>query len=219
MERSTAPQFGFPRQHSNRGTRVAAAAFVATIHLLLILAVILNHRSGLHASPGMSEISVSLAPGRAAARAALAPPTFRAPELAHPVAAPEVPPAISTEPSPTTQATSGPPQVSDTFTIGGTPSANQTSDFRSVLLRHISDFRQYPAAGLGARLSGTSHVAFTLNRAGALLFVTIQQSSGSQILDDEAIATIRRSQPFPVVPDDLPDPLTVTVPVDFVAPR
>jgi protein TonB len=86
------------------------------------------------------------------------------------------------------------------------------------LLRHIAAFRRYPSAGLASRLSGTAHVTFTINRAGGLVAVWLQQTSGSDILDGEAIETIRRSQPFPAIPSDLPDPLTATLPVSFVPP-
>jgi protein TonB len=107
----------------------------------------------------------------------------------------------------------------DSFAIGGsTDTSPSPSDYRNTLLRHLSNYRRYPTAGLGPRLSGTAHVAFTLNRSGELLAVWIQQGSGSDVLDTEALATVRRSQPFPAPPEDMPDPLTVTLPISFVPP-
>jgi protein TonB len=45
--------------------------------------------------------------------------------------------------------------------------------------------------------------------------VTLDRSSGSSLLDREALDTVRRAQPLPKVPADLPDPLTLTVAIEF----
>lgn len=44
----------------------------------------------------------------------------------------------------------------------------------------------------------------------------ITQGSGCPSLDHEALAILRRAKPLPSIPDDRPDPLEVTVSIEFV---
>ncbi|WP_239509389.1 energy transducer TonB family protein [Stenotrophomonas maltophilia] len=48
-----------------------------------------------------------------------------------------------------------------------------------------------------------------------MLEVALIRSSGIPELDRAALATIRRAQPLPAIPDDRPDPLDLSVPVEF----
>lgn len=216
MEGSALAHPGFPPPA--RGTRTAAAIIVLALHLALLAALLLGHHPNGRSLRGTSEISIALVSSRPTTVAVPPPAVLQPPPVILPVA-PIVPPtSTSTAPAPAPQ-DAAQPASSDAFTIGsGAEAQMRAPDYRETLLRHIANFRQYPAAALGARLNGTAHVAFTINHAGDLLAVWLQQSSGSQVLDAEALATIRRSQPFPTVPDDLPNPLTVTVPISFEAP-
>jgi protein TonB len=54
-----------------------------------------------------------------------------------------------------------------------------------------------------------------MRRDGAVLDVRIKTSSGATILDEEAGATIRRAQPLPPIPPELPERLNIIVPVAF----
>ncbi len=66
------------------------------------------------------------------------------------------------------------------------------------------------------RFSGTTPVTFALDAAGEVLWVRIEASSGNQALDETALDTVRRSQPFPVPPPGLaPDTLIFTLPFTF----
>lgn len=65
--------------------------------------------------------------------------------------------------------------------------------------------------------SGTVLVRFTVGPKGELLSRTIQQSSGSKILDDAAMAALDRAAPFPPLPQEIArGPLEVQVPFRFV---
>jgi TonB family protein len=222
MERSAIAYPGFPRQHSGPAMRAAAAATVVALHLALLLALMLAHTTSRRALHNGSEMFVTLAPSRPAPAATAAPlprTQRRSRTLERPIPPPISPSAVGKNVEAPTPPETGAPFADDAFTIGGSTSAlAKSADFREVLLGHISNFRQYPAAGVGQRLGGTAYIAFTINRAGTLLAASLQRSSGNEILDGEALATIRRSQPFPNVPDDLPDPLTVTLPIAFVPP-
>jgi protein TonB len=59
-------------------------------------------------------------------------------------------------------------------------------------------------------------VRFTVDRRGQLIASEVLQSSGSPILDEEALATIRRASPFPLPPDAIADEyLANDVPIWF----
>lgn len=219
METSAIPHSGDHRQHSLPKTRVVTALICLAVHIAIISALVMTYIPR-NRIKGLAEIetSVSLIPGRSRVPAATVQP---APEKHF--AKPQAPAAISAapaaEPHIATNSQTAAQPAEEGFQIGETMDANaHNSDFRDILLRHIANFRHYPSAALAPRLSGTAHIAFTINRTGGLLAAWLQTSSGSDILDAEALETIHRSQPFPPIPSDLPDPLTATLPVSFVPP-
>ncbi len=87
--------------------------------------------------------------------------------------------------------------------------------FQRLLLTHIERFQRYPAAARRDGLQGTVLVAFAMRRDGSVVRVGVKSSSGRPVLDQEAIETIRRAQPLPAIPSDMPDQLTVLLPVAF----
>jgi periplasmic protein TonB len=75
---------------------------------------------------------------------------------------------------------------------------------------------QYPDIASRRGQSGTVQVSFTLDRQGHLLDGRVIRSSGVAALDEEALALLRRVQPFPPPPSDMPgDAVSVNVPVRF----
>jgi protein TonB len=77
--------------------------------------------------------------------------------------------------------------------------------------------KRYPAASLARREHGTAQVFFSLDRQGRVIESRIVQSSGAAALDEEALALLRRVQPFPAWPRDqfAGDHLDLTVPIIF----
>lgn len=66
-------------------------------------------------------------------------------------------------------------------------------------------------------ISGTVLIKFTVGPKGELLSRTVQQSSGSKILDEAAMAALDRAAPFPPLPQEIASgPLEVQVPFRFV---
>jgi len=66
-------------------------------------------------------------------------------------------------------------------------------------------------------MSGTVMIRFTVGAKGELLSRMVQQSSGSKVLDDAAMAAIDRAAPFPPLPQEIAGgPLEVQVPFRFV---
>jgi periplasmic protein TonB len=77
--------------------------------------------------------------------------------------------------------------------------------------------KRYPAASLARREHGTAQVFFSLDRQGRVIESHIVRSSGAAALDEEALALLRRVQPFPAWPRDqfAGDHLDLTVPIIF----
>ena len=84
------------------------------------------------------------------------------------------------------------------------------------LMDQLERSKRYPAAAQGRREEGTAHVVFTIDRQGRLLSASIQKSSGSEALDTEALALLKRAAPFAPPPPELgPEHISLTVPVRF----
>ena len=66
------------------------------------------------------------------------------------------------------------------------------------------------------REEGIVYLTFSMNRSGQVLAANIARSSGSQALDAETLALVRRAEPLPLPPPEMAgDPITLTVPVRF----
>lgn len=87
--------------------------------------------------------------------------------------------------------------------------------FQQALLRHVARFQRYPNAARALNLQGKVDMRFSLSRDGTLLGVWVKTGSGQVVLDKEAIDTIRRAQPLPAIPRELPDRLNVQLQLEF----
>jgi protein TonB len=66
-------------------------------------------------------------------------------------------------------------------------------------------------------IKGTVLLKFTIGPTGELLSKGVEKSSGSQVLDDAAIAALERSAPFPPMPAEIAGkPIEMKVPYRFV---
>ncbi|HEX7853767.1 MAG TPA: TonB family protein [Sphingobium sp.] len=83
--------------------------------------------------------------------------------------------------------------------------------YRNLLLAHIARFRQTPSEAY----RGSVEVRFTLNRDGSISHAWIISSSGRQMFDQEALATIHRAVPMPAIPAELPASIDISLPIDF----
>ncbi len=122
-----------------------------------------------------------------------------------------------TEPLPPNSASSGssPHQAPN---IPGSAQARQAGEvlrFQRLLLAHIRRYQRYPAAARRDGMQGTVLIGFAMRRDGGVMTVSVKSSSGKRILDEEAAETVRRAQPLPSIPSDMPEQLTVLLPVAF----
>lgn len=90
--------------------------------------------------------------------------------------------------------------------------------FQQALQRHIARFQRYPARARDGGLEGTVQVLFLLRRDGTVVDAWVVSTSGETILDKEALETVRRAEPLPPIPGELPDQLRVLLPVAFAVP-
>lgn len=81
--------------------------------------------------------------------------------------------------------------------------ARLTRDYRSTLLRLIERHKYYPIHARRNGLEGTSTVAFTVNRNGAIGDISLARSSGTTLLDQAAVQTIIRINNAPPFPADI----------------
>jgi protein TonB len=91
--------------------------------------------------------------------------------------------------------------------------------FQRALLSHIARYRRYPEGARRNQARGTVQLVFSMLRDGTVTDVRIASSSGYSLLDIAAIETIRKAQPLPRIPAELPESLNILVPVAFGLPQ
>jgi len=89
-------------------------------------------------------------------------------------------------------------------------------NWRSALVAAIERHKHYPDAARARGEQGVAQVAFSVDRRGGLHDVHIVRSSGSALLDRDALAWLRRSQPLPPPPAEMRGArIHVTVPLRY----
>jgi protein TonB len=96
------------------------------------------------------------------------------------------------------------------------PGAAAVARWHKALAARLARYNRYPAQGNSAE--GLVSVAFTIDRKGKVVSSRIEKTSGSTVLDAEALALLTRAAPFPAPPPEVTDAeLTFVVPVRFTA--
>ena len=76
--------------------------------------------------------------------------------------------------------------------------------------------KRYPESAQSRRQQGVAQVFFSLDRQGRVIDSRVVRSSGASALDEEALAILRRAQPFPPPPPELSGQrVNLTVPIRF----
>ena len=76
--------------------------------------------------------------------------------------------------------------------------------------------KRYPGTAQSRREQGVAQIFFSLDRQGRVIDSRVVRSSGATSLDEEALALLRRAQPFPAPPRELAgDRVDLTVPIRF----
>jgi len=116
---------------------------------------------------------------------------------------PEAPPAAApAPPSTATQSTKSPSAA--------------VASWQRALVARLDRFKRYPSAGAGA--AGVVSLGFTIDRQGKVLSSRVVKSSGSAVLDSEALDMIKRAAPLPPPPAEVVDAdLSFVIPLRFSA--
>ncbi|PWR20290.1 energy transducer TonB [Zavarzinia aquatilis] len=97
---------------------------------------------------------------------------------------------------------------------GGNPGAK--ADFKALVSAWIERHKRFPDRLRRRGLQGTPVVRFRLTRDGQVVDCRIERGSPHDGIDEAAMETIRRAEPFPAMPDDVPgETMEFTVPIAF----
>ena len=114
---------------------------------------------------------------------------------------------------PQTSSLGGPSTSSVDSALGDGGARN---DYLSRVYRHVDPYRDYPAAARAARQHGRVVTRVTISRAGELLDIRLDRSSGWPLIDSAEMAAIRRAMPLPPVPDGMRgDPVVLVLPMNY----
>ena len=92
--------------------------------------------------------------------------------------------------------------------------SSATVSWQQSLVARLAKLQRYPMQARGVQ--GVASVAFTIDRQGKVVSSKIVKSSGSAVLDAEALAMVKRAAPLPAPPPDIADAdLTFVVPIRF----
>jgi periplasmic protein TonB len=111
--------------------------------------------------------------------------------------------------------TTAPPKVEAQPAPRSAPSPGQSASvarvqasWQKAVVRQLERHSRgrYPAAAERRGVQGVVMVRFRVDRAGHVVSSGIAKSSGSPVLDEEALAILKRASPLPVPPDEISDP-------------
>jgi protein TonB len=136
---------------------------------------------------------------------------------------PEAPkPRDSQPPAPVTTAPQVPP--TEIAPVAAAPvqgqanvnNSNAIPTWRTRVVNMLERNKRYPSAAQARREQGTAQLAFSLDRQGRVTSSKILRSSGSAALDNETLELVKRAQPFPPPPPELPGgEISLSVPIRF----
>jgi TonB family protein len=73
--------------------------------------------------------------------------------------------------------------------------------YLQAINRHVMHWYDYPMMARNSAISGVVYVHFVIDRSGHYQELSLAKGSGSNLLDDAAMHTMRRSEPLPPIPD------------------
>ena len=89
-------------------------------------------------------------------------------------------------------------------------------DYFTKIKQLIESQWQYPEMALRYGLQGRLSLEFTIGANGQLERLRLVRSSGSQLLDDEALRAIKAAAPFPPIPRWIkPNPLSILAAMEY----
>lgn len=198
-------------------SRLFAAAITVAAHILAVAAIVAGLRQAniLH-QPDVVTVYIDV-------------PKQKPQDMPMPLPVPVmVRPSVITAPvplfniAPPTPGVAPPPTMPTASIAPPVPSAGQLTlshaveTWQASLLAHIQQAKRYPVMARARRQQGVVVVHFTMDRQGNVLTANISKSSGYDLLDQEALAMVRRAQPLPKPPPEFTGSLDMVVgPIEF----
>jgi TonB family protein len=107
-------------------------------------------------------------------------------------------------------------QAPTTATVPTSPKlAPAIASWQQAVVARLARFQRYPVQAKDA--TGVVNLSFSIDRQGHVLNSRVIKSSGSAVLDTEALSLLKRAAPLPPPPAGVPDSdLTFVVPIRFV---
>src|SRR5262245_7752523 len=97
-----------------------------------------------------------------------------------------------------------------------TLAAEAQANWHKALMAHINRYKRYPADARAHRIEGVVGVEFTIDGSGQIGSARVAKSSGSAVLDEEALALLRRASPLPSPPQAAsPEGFRLVLPIHF----
>jgi protein TonB len=94
--------------------------------------------------------------------------------------------------------------------------SNAVPTWKNRIVALLERNKRYPEVAQSRRQQGIAQVFFSLDRQGRMIDSRVVRSSGASVLDEEALALLRRTQPFPAPPRELRgESVDLTVPIRF----
>jgi periplasmic protein TonB len=88
--------------------------------------------------------------------------------------------------------------------VPSAPPADVIGPYRNSLAAHVQPYQRYPALARARREEGLVVLRVTIERDGHIAAMSIEHGSGSESLDREALATLKRADPLPPIPAGVP---------------
>ena len=96
------------------------------------------------------------------------------------------------------------------------PDSELMQSWKAQIAAHLGRNKRFPEEARFRGEEGVAHVFFSLDRQGRLRESRVVQSSGVVSLDEEALALLRRSEPYPPPPPEWPrEYVDFNVPIRF----
>jgi len=94
--------------------------------------------------------------------------------------------------------------------------ARSIVSWQNAVMLQINRHKRYPSAARAQDKQGVVQVRILIDRGGRLLSSQIVGSSGSELLDDEALEILKRAAPLPAIPVGVQgETLTLNIPIRF----
>lgn len=127
-------------------------------------------------------------------------------------AQPVTAPATAIASTPTAPAAPQPAAAIDLTGVQSGP----LNEWQITLLRHLHKHLRYPLQARRRHQQGVTLVRFVIDRGGRLHSALLEDSSGHDLLDEEALAVLARAQPLPPPPASVAGTsIEIVVPISY----